>query len=62
MMPIDRMKLPCWTCDKPQAMDARAWLGQCPGNDVDSPSGLPLNCCRVRIVGVVPGEAPRVAT
>ena len=61
-MPIDRAQLPCWTYDKPQAMDARAWLGQHSGDDVEhqcSPSGLPLNCCRVRVVGVVPGDAPR---
>jgi len=56
-MPIDRMKLPCWTCTGPEAMDVRAWLGQCSGDDVEqqcSPSGLPLCCCRVRVVGVVP--------
>jgi hypothetical protein len=64
-MPIDRMQMPCWTCDKPQAIDACAWLGACSGDDVEhqcSPSGLPLNCCRVRVVGTVPGEAPRVTT
>ena len=53
-MPTDRTQLPCWSCDKPQAIDV--WLRQCSDNDVEqqcSPSGLPLCCCRVRIVGVV---------
>ena len=61
-MPLDRMSLPCWHCDKPQAADARAWLGAASDDDVEkqvSPSGIPLVCCRVRIVAVVPGDTAR---
>src|SRR5262245_42325361 len=52
-MPVGRMQLPCWTCERPQALDARAWLANCSDEDLEkrvSPSGLPLNCCRIRTV------------
>jgi len=60
-MPIDRMQLPCWTCERWEAVDARAWLGSCSNEDIEkqlSPSGWPMCCCRVRIVGVVPASDP----
>ena len=60
-MPIDRKQLPCWTCTKPQAMDARGWLGAASDVDLEgklSPSGYPMNCCRVQTVAVLsPAEA-----
>ena len=58
----DRLQLPCWECTKPQASDARVWLANCSDEDFEnqrSPSGLPLCCCRVRVVGVVPGDTAR---
>jgi len=61
---LRRKDLPCWTCTHPQAVEARAWLGAASDADVEnqsSPSGVPLVCCRVRIVGVVPGEPSRAA-
>jgi len=42
--------LPCWSC--PHGADVRDWLRS--GPDVAghrSPSGLPMNCCRVAAVG-----------
>jgi len=55
-MPIeDCLWLPCWSCPKPQAGDVRIWLANCSDDDranQQSPSGLPLSCCRVRIVGL----------
>jgi hypothetical protein len=67
-MPIDDdcLWLPCWSCTKPQASDVRIWLANSSDEDranQQSPSGLPLSCCRVRIVGVVPtSDTTRAAT
>jgi len=61
-MPVDRMQLPCWACTHPQATDARAWLGAASDADVEnqsSPSGLPMVCCRIRLVAVMPGDTAR---
>jgi hypothetical protein len=58
-VPIDRMQLPCWTCTRPEAAEVRYWLGSCSDEDIEtqrSPSGWPLGCCHVRVVGVVPGS------
>src|SRR5262245_66068268 len=55
----DRLELPCWGCIHPTAPDARVWLANCSDQDFEnqrSPSGLPLSCCRVRVVGVVPAS------
>jgi len=63
-MAFDRMQLPCWTCDRPQAADARAWLGACSDEDAEkqcSPSGWPPFCCHVQLVGVVSGDTARAA-
>src|SRR5215470_3632965 len=58
--------LPCWGCIQPQASDVRVWLANCSDDDranQRSPSGLPLCCCRVRVVGVVPAsDTTRAAT
>jgi len=65
-MPIDRMQLPCWTCDQPQAADVRAWLAGVSDEDIEtqrSPSGWPLLCCHVKVVGTVPASnTTRAAT
>jgi hypothetical protein len=62
-MPIERHELlaecPCMTCDQPQAEDVRAWLRNCEVRDLAgrlTPNNTPLGCCRVQIVGVVPGS------
>jgi hypothetical protein len=59
-MPIeDRLELPCWACIASQASDTRVWLANCSDEDFEnqrSPGGLPLCCCRIHTVGVVPGE------
>ena len=55
MIPND--KLPCLTC--PRGDDVRFALGTgaLDDNNNRSPnSGLPIMCCRIRIVGVVPPE------
>jgi hypothetical protein len=60
-MPVDRMQFPCWTCQRPQAMDARAWLGSADEMDLEvqrSPAGWPLSCCHVTYVGTVPNASP----
>ena len=44
---------------RPQAEEARHWLASCDPVDFEqqlSPSGNPLMCCRVRVVGVVPAS------
>jgi hypothetical protein len=56
-MPIDRMSLPCWSCRRPEADDARRWLGSASEDDIvhhRSPMGWPPGCCHVRVVGVLP--------
>jgi len=61
-MAIDRMQLPCWHCDKPQAVEARAWLGAASDADVEnqsSPSGLPvpeLTCGRLQSGRILPDD------
>jgi hypothetical protein len=45
---LTRTKLPCWDCSHPQARDARHFLTANQGSTGQmTPSGLPLNCCRV---------------
>jgi hypothetical protein len=48
--------LPCWQCQHPRAREVRHLLGQAGLLDDTqrSPAGLPLNCCRIRLVGMVP--------
>jgi hypothetical protein len=64
-MPIDRSDLPCWSCTRPQGEEVRHWLRSCSNDDLancSSPGGLPLDCCRVRVVGVAPqSPGPRPA-
>jgi len=62
-MPIERHELlaecPCMKCERPQAEDVRAWLRNCDVRDLAgglTPNNTPLGCCRVQIVGVVPGS------
>jgi hypothetical protein len=53
------MAFECWHCPHPQAVEVRAWLGSAADIDVEtqlSPNGLPLICCRVRVVGVMPTD------
>jgi hypothetical protein len=66
-MPIeDYLWLPCWGCIQPQASDVRVWLANASDSDIEnqrSPSGWPMCCCRVRVVGVVPvSDTTRAAT
>jgi hypothetical protein len=51
-MPEIRKNLPCRECSSPQAADVMVGVGQgmFVGGANLSPSGLPLTCCRVRIV------------
>jgi len=63
-MPIEREQSACWKCTRPEADEARHWLRNCDDTDFESklsPGGNPMMCCRVRTVGVVPGDAPRAA-
>jgi hypothetical protein len=58
-MLVDRTRFPCWTCTKPQAIDARAWLASADQADFESklsPLGRPLMCCLVHVAAVMPGE------
>ena len=58
---LRRKELPCWTCKHELAIDARAWLGTASDADVEqqsSPSGIPMVCCKVRLVAVI-GEPSR---
>jgi hypothetical protein len=55
-------ELPCLECVKPQALDVRHMI--CTGAIWEacnqSPGGLPLACCRIRIAGVMPtSDRPR---
>jgi len=44
--------LPCWLCKSPIAEDVRSLLRSSAASDIHlSPSGLPVNCCRVTAVG-----------
>jgi len=44
--------LPCWTCTSLIAEDVRGLLRSSAASDIHlSPSGLPMNCCRVSAVG-----------
>src|SRR5262245_28241080 len=52
---IDLSGLPCWSCTSPAAEDVRQWLR---GAEQDiaghrTPSGLPIRCCRVQVVGAM---------
>jgi hypothetical protein len=50
---LSRMTLPCWTCAGGE--EARYWMSS--NSDLNapmSPSGLPMNCCRVRTSTTVP--------
>lgn len=61
-MPVDRMRFTCWSCNKPQADDARHWLAGCDDSDLEtklSPGGNPMMCCRVKYVGTVPTDSAR---
>src|SRR5262245_12959872 len=43
---------PCWACKSPMADDVRSLLSLGSASDIRlSPSGLPVNCCRVTTVG-----------
>jgi hypothetical protein len=65
-MPVDRMAFPCWTCEHPQAIEARGFLGSASDEDIaaqQSPGGYLLVCCHVKLAGVIfdsgRGMAPR---
>jgi hypothetical protein len=53
-------QLPCLTCRHPKAIEVRhLWgLGALDGEN-RSPNGLPVNCCRVKIVGVTQPDMAR---
>jgi hypothetical protein len=55
-------ELPCMTCESPQAADVRHACAQVQelSQLALSPSGVPLNCCRVKTVGAmgVPDTPP----
>jgi hypothetical protein len=52
----DNEPLPCLTCKSPQAAEVRHALGTGALTEARnrSPSGLPLTCCRVHLVGTEP--------
>ena len=59
MVAIPNSKLPCLTtCTHPQADEVRWAIGVGALLDDDdnnrTPSGLPIMCCRVRVLGMVP--------
>jgi len=59
--PVSRLAgLPCETCESPQGVDVRLRAMQVADiNELGlSPSGLPMNCCRVHTVGVMMLDAP----
>jgi hypothetical protein len=46
-------------------MDARAWIANASDADIEghlSPGGLPMACCRIRVVGEMPSSDPKRAT
>jgi hypothetical protein len=53
------LRLPCLSCHSPQADDVRFYAGTGMWDEERnrSPSGLPILCCRVRFMGVVPEQA-----
>lgn len=53
---IPNEDLPCMNCERPETSDVRHWIGSgaLDGADNRTPSGLPLMCCRVRVVGAAP--------
>jgi hypothetical protein len=57
-MPLEDYEwLPCWGCIADGASDVRLWILNASDEDREnqrSPSGLPLCCCRIRTVGVIP--------
>jgi hypothetical protein len=58
-------ELPCMSCEAPQAADVRHACAQVTelSQLALSPSGVPLNCCRVKTVGAmgVPADRPSPA-
>ena len=51
--------LPCRDC--PHGADVRSMISQSDSvldEHQCSPTGLPLNCCRIRVVGAMPGDRP----
>src|SRR5262245_2313384 len=52
----DDLRLPCLSCPHPQAADVKHALGQGALDDGRnrSPSGLPLMCCKIRVVAAAP--------
>jgi hypothetical protein len=61
MTTIDRSRFPCWSCTRPEAIDAKHWLGSASEADFEkflTPAGQPINCCRVQFVGVAPAGTP----
>src|SRR5262249_35991847 len=45
-------RLPCWACTSPISADVRDQLRSSAASDIRlSPSGLPVNCCRISAVG-----------
>jgi hypothetical protein len=59
------IELPCAQCTAPQAADVRHRAAQVADlNELElSPSGLPLGCCRVHVIGAFGGQpdTPRPA-
>jgi hypothetical protein len=53
--------LPCWACALSAADDVRSLLRSSAAADIRlSPSGLPMNCCRVQTVGAF-GSRPNAS-
>jgi len=51
--------LPCCRCSHPKAADVKHAYGNgafLDGGGEWSPSGLPLQCCRIRTAGVIGGD------
>jgi hypothetical protein len=57
--------VPCWACTSPIAQEVRTQLRSSAAADIHlSPSGLPVNCCRIETVGAFAGgsAAPPATT
>jgi hypothetical protein len=51
---VNRPELPCWQCDRPEAIDVRHWLNSSYDlNAATSVTGMPRGCCRIGTFGRV---------
>jgi hypothetical protein len=63
-MPELQQNLPCLSCQAPESLDVKFAIGQDMfrnGANL-SPSGLPLQCCKIRIVVDIPSKSSAAPT